>query len=189
MSSSPEVKSTSTSVDSDELDRLSRPELEARVRGLLEATARLRREEYNLRLAQFVLHHFDEMDRKALVACGKGPDPLLHAECEHRLKMSAERARDDYFEVLKLREEAYDLETAIGESKSDVRAEKLKEELNEVNTMIQDRLTKMATQYNFDGKAEFVDQAMSIHLSYDVNRAERPGVLNAFFSTFRAEDL
>ncbi len=52
---------------------------------------------------------------------------------------------------------------------------------------IHDGLKKMATEYNFDGKAELVDQAMSIADRYEVDGAENPGVLNAFFNTCCSE--
>ncbi len=150
--------------------------------------------EYHLRLAQFVVHHFGEIDWQAMIACDKGPDLDLdaecdlHANCEHWLKLSAERAKEEYTEVLGLRAKVRYLNTEIRESKSDVEAEKLNAKLNEVNTLIQDRLTKMATQYNFDGNVALCDQAMSIAVRHDEwYRAEKPGDLTAFFKACRTE--
>ncbi len=157
-----------------------------------ESSQEKKQQEYDMRLAQFVAHHFDEMDWQALIACGKGLNPLLHKDCEHRLKLSAERARDDYSEVLYLRGNVRDLKTAIRESKSDVEAKELNEELNETNTLLQDCLTTMATKYNFDGNVALCDQAMSTLVKYEdyplyLHGAEIPGNVTAFFKKCGAE--
>ncbi len=147
-----------------------------------------KQQEYNLRLAQFVMYHFLEMDWQARMACGKGPDLDLHEECDHWVKMSAERAKDDYSEVLSLRDKVHYLNTEIRESKSDVEAKELNEKLIETSTLLQDCLTKMATKYNFDGNVALCDQAMSTLVRYEDVSAEIPGDLNAFFKAYCTED-
>ncbi len=145
-------------------------------------------QQYYTRLAQFVLHHFAEMNRQAMIACGKGPDPLLHAECEHGLKKFADRAKGEYIAVFPLKKESWFIRNAIrDESTQPVKAKKLQKRLDALNNRIRDRLEELATEFNFDGKAELFDQAMSIADRYQVNRAENPGELNAFFNTCCAE--
>ncbi len=143
-------------------------------------------EQYNTRLAQFVLHHFDEMNRKAGIDFVKGRDSL-DTDCE-QMKKSADRAKAEYIAVLALKKEGLFIKHAIrSESSQPVKAKKLQKRLDALNNKIHDRLTKMATEYNFDGKAELVDQAMSIAVRYEVDGAENPGVLNAFFNTCSSE--
>ncbi len=142
-------------------------------------------QQYYTRLAQFVQHHFDEMDRKAIIDFAEGPDSL-HTDCEDWPQMvSADRAKEEYTEVLTLKEEVGFYKNAIrSESTSPVEAEKLNKELKDLDNKIHDRLTKMATEYNFDGNAELFDQAMSVAVRYEVDGAVNPaGALNAFFNT------
>ncbi len=132
------------------------------------------------------------MDWQATMACDKGPDLDLHDDCDHEQRMCVERAKDDYSEVLNLRAKARFLNEAIRKPKSDVEAEKLNENLTETNTLIQDRLTTMATKYNFDGNVALCDQAMAVIVRYEgyplyLHGAEIPGNLTAFFKACGAE--
>ncbi len=155
---------------------------------LLDVPSPVKKEkEYNLRLAQFVMYHFVEMDWQARLACDKGPDPMLHRACEHWRDPSEERAKDDYSEVLNLRDKVHYLNEAIRKSESDVEAKELNEELNETSTLLQDRLTTMATKYHFDGNVALCDQAMSILVRYADDDVETPGNLAAFFKACGTE--
>ncbi len=150
---------------------------------LLDVPSQVKKQkEYNLRLAQFALYHFVEMDWQARLACDKGPDPMRHIDCEHWQNPSAERAKDDYSEVLNLQAKVRYLNTEIRESKSDVESKELNEDLNETSTLLQDRLTTMATKYHFDGNVALCDQAMSILVRYGDDDVEFLGNLNAFFN-------
>ncbi len=125
MSSSADVEALQSNVE--EL-RLQHEAMADHVRLMAYLRHKKEQQQYNTHLAQFVQHHFDEMDCKAIIDFVEGPDSA-HTDCEDwlHMMMSADRAKQEYTEVLTLKKEGWFIRNAIrSESTPPVQAEKLK---------------------------------------------------------------